>query len=148
MGPEPLPPPGRPKGDFSADRSGWHRESNSRSIHQMSDSPRRLLFVTLATFFLAAAAFATTPSGRLDARMVYDPATSHTILFGGATAIDPSTKQAYEFSDTWDWNGTIWTQLFPLHVPTARYGHVMVYDSARNRIVMFGGRTGNAKTDL
>jgi hypothetical protein len=114
----------------------------------MSDSPHRLLFVTLASMLFAAAAFATTPSARFDARMVYNPVTTHTILFGGTTASDSSTKQAYEFNDTWDWNGSIWTQLFPLHVPPARYDHAMVYDSARDRIVMFGGRTGNGKVDL
>ncbi|HKS22451.1 MAG TPA: kelch repeat-containing protein [Thermoanaerobaculia bacterium] len=116
----------------------------------MSDfSPRRALFLSLATLFVASAALATTPSARFDARMVYVPVTTHTILFGGSTATDTSgTKLSYEFNDTWDWNGTIWTQLFPIHVPTGRYGHVMVWDSARNRIVMFGGRTGNGKTDL
>ena len=115
----------------------------------MSDfSPRRTLFLTLVLLLLATAASATTPSGRFDARMVYDPATTQTILFGGSTATDVATKASYEFSDTWAWNGLIWTQLFPLHIPTARYGHVMVYDSARNRIVMFGGRTGGGKTDL
>lgn len=115
----------------------------------MSDfSPRRLQYLILAITFIAGAASATTPSGRYDARMVYNPITTHTVLFGGVTATDASTKQAYEFSDTWDWNGTLWTQLFPLHVPQARYGHIMVYDSARDRIVMFGGRTNNSKLDL
>jgi hypothetical protein len=111
-------------------------------------SPRRLLLLTLSISFIAAAASATTPSGRYDARMVYNPVTTRTVLFGGTTAVDPSTKQSYEFSDTWSWNGFIWTQLFPLHVPQGRYGHVMVYDSLRDRIVMFGGRTNNSKLDL
>jgi len=115
----------------------------------MSDlSSRRALLLTLVLLLLATAASAVTPSGRFDARMVYDPSTSHTILFGGSTVNDPATKTSYEFSDTWDWNGVFWTQLFPLHVPTARYGHVMVYDSARQRMVIFGGRTGGGKTDL
>ncbi|HEV2718960.1 MAG TPA: kelch repeat-containing protein [Thermoanaerobaculia bacterium] len=108
---------------------------------------RRALLFTLA-LLIPAAAFATTPSARYDSKMVYDPVTTHSVLFGGNTAVDPSTKLSYEFSDTWDWNGTIWTQLFPLNTPTARYGHVMVYDAKRDRMVMFGGRTGNSKTDL
>src|ERR1051325_7833987 len=116
----------------------------------MSDfSPRRALFLSLATLLLASAALATTPTARYDARIVYVPVTTHSILFGGSTGVDNGgTKLSYELNDTWDWNGTIWTQLFPRHVPTARYGHVMVWDSARKRIVMFGGRTGNSKTDL
>jgi hypothetical protein len=116
----------------------------------MSDfSPRRTLFLSCLFLLLATAASAVTPSGRFDARMVYDSATTRTILFGGSTATDVGgSKLSYEFSDTWDWNGVHWTQLFPLHVPTARYGHTMVYDSARKRIVLFGGRTGNGKQDL
>lgn len=115
----------------------------------MSDFwPRRALFLTLVLLLLATTASAVTPSGRFDARMVYDPTTSHSTLFGGTTAADTATKTAYEFNDTWDWNGLLWTQLFPLHMPARRYGHVMVYDSARQRIVMFGGRTNGGKTDL
>lgn len=115
----------------------------------MSDfAPRRAFFLSLVLLLIAVAASAATPSARFDGRMVYDPTTSHTILFGGSTPTDTATKTSYEFNDTWDWNGLLWTQLFPLHIPTARYGHVMVYDSARKRIVMFGGRTGGGKTDL
>ena len=108
---------------------------------------RRALLLTLA-LLIPAAALATTPTGRENSTLVYDPVTTHSVLFGGSTALDPSTKMSYELSDTWDWNGTIWTQLFPLHTPTARYGQVMVYDAARGRMVMFGGRTGNNKQDL
>ena len=116
----------------------------------MSDLfPRRALFLTFATMLLTTAAFAAVvPTARYDARMVYDPVSTHSILFGGTTAVDQATKQSYELNDTWDWNGALWTQLFPLHMPTARYGHVMVYDSARKRIVLFGGRGGNNTTDL
>ena len=116
----------------------------------MSDfSPRRALFLSLLLVLFATAASAAFPSARFDTRMVFDPSTRHTILFGGSTATDSfGSKLSYEFGDTWDWNGIVWTQLFPLHVPTARYGQVMVYDSARQRIVMWGGRTGNGKIDL
>ncbi len=109
---------------------------------------RRALSLTLLLLLAGTAAFAATPSARYNSKMVYDPVTTHSVLFGGTTAIDPSTKMPYEFSDTWDWNGTIWTQLFPLHTPPARFGQAMVYDSARDRIVMFGGRSGNNKQDL
>jgi len=109
---------------------------------------RRALLFALFLLLPGAAAFAVTPSARYDSKMVYDPVTTHSVLFGGTTALDPSTRVSYEFSDTWDWNGTIWTQLFPLHNPPARFAHVMVYDSARDRIVVFGGRTGNSKQDL
>src|ERR1043166_9801595 len=99
----------------------------------MSDfSPRRALFLSLATLLLGTAAFATTPTARFDARMVYVPVTTHTILFGGSTAVDNGgTKLPYELTDPWDWNGTIWTQLFPRPVPAALYARVTVGDRPR-----------------
>ncbi|HLD36530.1 MAG TPA: LamG domain-containing protein, partial [Planctomycetota bacterium] len=43
--------------------------------------------------------------------------------------------------DTWEWNGTDWTQLTPNNYPSKRNQHKMVYDSARQRIVLFAGAT-------
>ena len=35
-----------------------------------------------------------------------------------------------------------WTQVFPSNSPSKRYGHEMAYDSARGRILLFGGDLG------
>src|SRR5438105_3716814 len=78
--------------------------------------------------------------------MVYDPVSTHMILFGGLTAIDSGTRRAYHLDDTWEWTGSRWIQRFPKHSPVARAAQAMVYDSARSRIVMFGGRSD--ATDL
>jgi cysteine-rich repeat protein len=47
------------------------------------------------------------------------------------------------FAETWLWHGSdtspTWTQAFPPRSPTGRQGHAMTYDSARDRIVLFGG---------
>jgi hypothetical protein len=43
------------------------------------------------------------------------------------------------FSDTWVWNGVVWTQKYPNHNPGTRSGHSMVYDAAHDQIVLFGG---------
>jgi N-acetylneuraminic acid mutarotase len=114
----------------------------------MSVSSRRTFFLSFVFLLLAGSAWAVYPTARNYGRMVYNPVSTHTILFGGTTAVDAGTKLSYELDDTWDWNGAHWTQLFPATTPPARYAHVMVWDSKRNRIVMFGGRSGNNKQDL
>lgn len=40
---------------------------------------------------------------------------------------------------TWEYDGTSWRQANPLDAPSTRYGHRMVYDEARELIVLFGG---------
>src|SRR5262249_12011060 len=42
-------------------------------------------------------------------------------------------------SDTWAWDGTRWAEQHPVHVPPARGGHLLVYDEARDRTLLFGG---------
>lgn len=56
------------------------------------------------------------------------------VMFGGAAAIGGPY-----FGDTMAWTGTDWLATFTLGSPTPRYGHDMVLDTARNRVVMFGG---------
>jgi hypothetical protein len=115
----------------------------------MSDhSLKRSLFFALSSLFVAASLFAVEPSARYEAEFVYNPKTTHSILFGGLTAIDAATKVPYELNDTWDWNGTRWTLLYPTHSPAVRAAHAMAIDTKRSQIVLFGGRTGHAKTDL
>jgi len=101
---------------------------------------RRLFFIALLTFS-ASTLLAIGPSARYETRMVYDPTTTHMILFGGLTANDSGTKKAYRLGDTWEWTGSQWIERYPAHSPAARSGHALVYDSNRNRIVLFGGRS-------
>ena len=68
--------------------------------------------------------------------------------FGGVTAIDLATGQAYNPNGTWEFDGTRWIRRFPGgDQPPGRSSHIMVYDSNRDRIVMFGGRSGNDLLD-
>jgi hypothetical protein len=68
--------------------------------------------------------------------MTYDFARQRVILFGGDGGdFTPA------LNDTWEWEGTSWTQRFPPNVPPARNEHALVYDSARRRVVLFGGRS-------
>ncbi len=72
------------------------------------------------------------PPARADHAMAYDPARQRTVLFGGRVA--PTGAD-----DTWEWDGTAWTRLFPTESPPPTYDHAMAYDSARQRMVVFSG---------
>jgi hypothetical protein len=74
------------------------------------------------------------PSARIEASMTYDSNHKVTILFGG---MDSASGDA--LSDTWEWNGTTWTQKSPSTSPPARFGAAFAYDSARQVAVLFGG---------
>ena len=83
------------------------------------------------------------PSPRQNHAMAFDSARGVTVLFGGYRASGPSTF----FGDTWEWNGTYWLESFGVAGPAPRQQHSMVFDSARNRIVLQGGRSGVDFTD-
>ncbi|MFO1078301.1 MAG: hypothetical protein U1E73_11325 [Planctomycetota bacterium] len=73
----------------------------------------------------------TVPSPRGDPGVVYDRARQRVLLFGGSGV-------PYR-NDTWSWNGTAWTELFPVHVPPGRDNPGIAYDPLRDRVVMLGG---------
>ena len=74
------------------------------------------------------------PSARSQHRMASDG--TAVVLFGGSsfgrTAPDPLVP------DTWEWDGHVWRQTQDMG-PSRRYGHGLSYDSARQRMVLFGG---------
>jgi uncharacterized protein (TIGR03437 family) len=80
----------------------------------------------------------TSPSVRTNPAMAYDPVHGQMILFGGVVGNNFSF-----LNDTWVWDGTNWTEVFPQTSPPARFGHQMAYDSAHGKIVMFGGATSS-----
>ena len=71
----------------------------------------------------------------------YDSARGVTVLFGGFGGIDPVQNIIILYDDTWEWDGSDWTQVSAGggSAPAGREGQGMVYDSQRNRVVMFGG---------
>jgi hypothetical protein len=79
---------------------------------------------------------AASPPARGDASMAYDPATRTMLLFSGFS--DQIGSAGY-LDDTWSWNGTTWTQLFPAASPPARTGAPMAYDAATGTVLLFGG---------
>ena len=82
------------------------------------------------------------PRARVDAAMAYDGHRQRVVMFGG-TIRGPALDQPG--ADTWEWDGTTWTQVSPAHSPPARTGAAIAYDPLRDAIVLFGGnaQTGN-----
>ena len=52
-------------------------------------------------------------------------------------------------NDTWNWDGTTWTQLFPSNSPSERSDASMAFDPATNQLILFGGydSSGNVLND-
>jgi hypothetical protein len=72
------------------------------------------------------------PPLRDDSKMVYHGVNKKSYLFGGGVGSEA-------FNDFWEWDGSKWQRLID-NTPVGRRIHTnMVYDAARNRIVLFGG---------
>jgi hypothetical protein len=67
--------------------------------------------------------------------MAFDPQVGHTVVFGG-DHIEPFGLGPT--NDTWEWDGSQWTQDWTSAAPSARAGQTLALD-ANGRIVMFGG---------
>jgi hypothetical protein len=74
------------------------------------------------------------PSWRTDFSVAYDEERAKLVLFGG----NLSDGIFHPGGDTWAWDGQVWQQLSDIG-PSPRYDAAMAYDSARKRIVLFGG---------
>jgi len=82
----------------------------------------------------------TSPAPRNHPGLAFDVSQGKTVLFGGERLDIPGTH----FSDTWTWNGTVWTQLNPASSPTSRMSVAMAYLPSTSRVVLFGGNdSGN-----
>ena len=76
--------------------------------------------------------------------MAYDVARGETVLFSGALATGSVLSLS---ADTWIWNGTNWSQRLSAASPSPRAAHSMVYDTNRQRTVLYGGLL-NSNPDL
>jgi hypothetical protein len=77
---------------------------------------------------------ASTPTARTSANMTYDPKLSMIVLFGGCAGVWEDS-----LNDTWTWNGTTWTEIYPATVPHNRYAFGMDYDPVYKVVMIFGG---------
>jgi len=82
------------------------------------------------------------PSARDFAAMAFDSTRRVGVLFGGLSVIVGNA------SDTWEWNADArtWTQI-SIPGPSPRHNTSLVFDSARNVCVLFGGSTGLSVSD-
>ena len=71
------------------------------------------------------------PTPRSGVAMAADAAGT-VVLFGGLAPFQPSNQ-------TWTYDGSSWSLLSPLGSPSPRSLLELVFDSARNRFVLFGG---------
>lgn len=83
------------------------------------------------------------------AALAYDAARSRVVLFGGyfsvyaGTDTDCCSGFVGGATGTWEYDGSTWTQATPLASPPPRGLHSMTYDSARHKVVLFGGSVGD-----
>ena len=85
---------------------------------------------------------AVSPSPRANFGMAYDEVRHASVLVAGAGLGDGNGVPQ---NDTWEWDGTNWTQKFPDISPPVRSGPFVAYDSARQVVVLFGGWSANDK---
>src|SRR5436309_15579813 len=84
---------------------------------------------------------AQTPPARQGMGMAYDGTREQIVLFGGGV----DCCSGNYFNDTWVWDGTTWTQVFPVTSPPARTNISLAYDAQRGEVVLFGGRGNTAE---
>jgi hypothetical protein len=75
------------------------------------------------------------PSPRYDHAAAFDAARGVLVLYGGTPG--PLTVLA----DTWEWNGTTWTQRCSACAPGPRLGAAMAWDPVLGHVILFGGGT-------
>lgn len=76
--------------------------------------------------------FTDSPPAVYSVGAAFDSVRSRLVVFGGY-------KGQY-VGDTWEWNGTSWTRVAATG-PIARNGPAMVFDEARQHVLLFGGDT-------
>jgi len=67
--------------------------------------------------------------------MTYVPGLDQLILFGGQPASGKTSNNTWAYS----YKTQTWTQLNPSNAPPARAWHAMVYSTAADKLIMFGG---------
>lgn len=79
---------------------------------------------------------------RVYAQLAYDSARERVVMFGGTSGFGFGPGGALH--ETWEWDGTTWSQLQPEHEATgAAYG-TMAYDAAHRQLLQFGGASDSA----
>jgi hypothetical protein len=80
----------------------------------------------------------TGPAPRAYHGMAYDPIGANMLVFGGASKLAGADGNGQYLSDTWGWDGEVWTQLADTG-PSARQAPAMAADPVRQRVTLFSG---------
>jgi hypothetical protein len=87
------------------------------------------------------------PRVRAGGAMVYDTESEVAIVFGGDAGdtdfLTPFSEQTLEDTWTYDPVQNLWREQSPASAPPPRMWHQMVYDSQSDRVVLFGGASGD-----
>jgi hypothetical protein len=81
------------------------------------------------------------PPARDAHAMAYDADRGRVVMFGGSVG-----NSSYN-PETWEWDGTTWTDRTTLVSPPQRRKHTLTYDPSRRRVVLVGGEAGPALED-
>lgn len=82
------------------------------------------------------------PATRYGQAMAYDSLRQRVVMFGGI-----GNNGSTHLDETWEWNGSRWSEKNPTNKPPARFcPGAMAYDAARGVCVLFGGSTGGNGT--
>jgi cysteine-rich repeat protein len=88
----------------------------------------------------------TAMTSRFSAAMAYDPIRHEIVVYGGAPGPGQFSNQTWVRGHA----GTTatWAQRSPAMNPGARRSHMMAWDGARNRVLLFGGANGSNVFDV
>ena len=75
------------------------------------------------------------PDGRIAPAMAFDPVRRSVVMHGGIYDM----LDGHESSDTWEWDGTVWTRRDAGTPVLLRWGHAAAFDPVRRKVVFFGG---------
>jgi Galactose oxidase, central domain len=79
------------------------------------------------------------PFARSAAAVGVNESTGRAVLFGGLADINPV--------NTWVYDGTTWTEKFPVNQPLWVYAGSAAFDAGLNAVVLFGGGSGGIDQD-
>lgn len=85
------------------------------------------------TSWLQRAVTGTRPLTRRRHAMTWDAARSRVVLFGG------SSSRTVKRNDTWEWDGSTWTDRTPTTSPSPRDDHGLAYSTQSGSVVLVGG---------
>jgi hypothetical protein len=75
------------------------------------------------------------PPPRRSAQLGYDVVRQRVVLFGGTAATTLTIGNAPGLTDTWEWDGTAWSERSPATMPPGARSTQLVYDIGRSEMI-------------